>query len=100
MTSYGVLTNLPPSVYHPPNVCAGTDPKSYSMLHFLVERYITHYGWFAALLQYVAAGLLGDVTQYAQHAEEAMCSKGLETDTKLRGYQITLDRPYVGGQDR
>jgi hypothetical protein len=70
------------------------------MLHLLPERYITHYGWFAALLQYVAAGLLSDVTQYAQHAEGAMCSKGLETDTKLWGYDIILDRPDAEGQDR
>jgi hypothetical protein len=79
MTSYGILTNLPPCVYHPPNVLAGTDPTSYSRLHFLPECHITHYGWFTALLQYVPTGLLGDV---AQHAEGAVYTKGLETHMK------------------
>jgi hypothetical protein len=99
-TSYQILTNLPPSVYHPLNVLAGTDSTSYNRLHYLPEWYITRYGWFAALLQYVAAGLLGDVAPYIKHAEEAVYIKGLETDSKLRGYDITLDRPDAGGQDR
>jgi hypothetical protein len=82
-TSYRILTNLPPSVYHPLNVLAGTDSTLYNRLHYLPEWYITRYGWFAALLQYVPTGLLGDVTQYAQHAEGTMYIRGPETDTKL-----------------
>jgi hypothetical protein len=58
-------------------------PTPYSRLHFLPEWHITHYGWFAALLQYVAAGLLGDVTLYTQHAEGAMHIKDPETDMEL-----------------
>jgi hypothetical protein len=85
MTSYGILTTLPPSVYHPLNVCADIDPNLYSMLHFLAEWHITHYGRFAAILQFVAAELLGDVAQFAQHAEEAVYIKVLETDMKLWG---------------
>jgi hypothetical protein len=85
LTSYRILTTLPPSVYHPPNVLASTDSTSYHRLHYLPEWYITRYGWFAALLQYVAAGLLSDVTQYAQHAEGAVYTKGLETHMKQWG---------------
>jgi hypothetical protein len=55
------------------------------MLHFLPEWYIIRYGWFAALLQYVPTGLLGDVAHLAQHAEGAVYIKGPETDTKLWG---------------
>jgi hypothetical protein len=84
-TSYRVLTTLTPSVYHPLNVLAGTVPTSYCRLHYLPESYITRYGWFAALLQYFAAGLLGDVAQLAQHAEGAVYTKGLETHMKQWG---------------
>jgi hypothetical protein len=59
------------------------------MLHLLPERYITHYGCFAALLQYVAAGLLGDVAKSAQHAEGAVYIKVPEMDTKLSGATST-----------
>jgi hypothetical protein len=55
------------------------------MLRSLPDSYITHYGWSAAILQHAAAGLLGDVAPYAQHAEGAVYIKGFETDMKLWG---------------
>jgi hypothetical protein len=91
--------NLPSSVYHTPNVLAGTDSTSYSRLHYLPESYITRYDWFAALLQYVAAGLLGDV------AARPACGwsrihQGSRDEHEAVGYDITLTRSDVGGHDR
>jgi hypothetical protein len=59
------------------------------MLHFLPEWYVIHYDRSAAILQYAAAGILGGVTQFVQHAEGAAYIKGLETDTKLRSTTTT-----------
>jgi hypothetical protein len=98
-TSYLILTTIPPSVYHPPNVCAGNDPTPYSMLHLLPEWYIICYGWFAALLQYVVARLLGDVTPYTQHAEGAVHINGLKTDMKHRGTTSTSLNLMLEGKD-
>jgi hypothetical protein len=98
-TSCRILTTLPPSVYHPPNVLAGTDSTSYSMLHYLPESYITRYGWFAALFQYVAAGLLGDVSARPACGGSRI-HQGSRDGHEDLGHDITLTRSDAGGQDR
>jgi hypothetical protein len=54
------------------------------MLHFLPEWHTAHYGR-SAILQYISAGLLDDVSPYTQHAEGAVHINGFETDMKQWG---------------
>jgi hypothetical protein len=68
------------------------------MLRSLPESYITHYGWSAAILQYAAPVLLGDVAPYAQHAEGTVYIKGLEKNMKLWGATSLSIVPILEGR--